>query len=132
MSDADRYMLGLLVFLVTMFVAQRMSSNAMKRLPDEKKAQLIDLFSGNRIIHYILIIVIVFGNYMFVRATGINTLLSNFVYLVVLLGYIMFINFQSYRKLKKNNFPDDYIKTYMTSSTIRLAGVFAFFALTLM
>jgi hypothetical protein len=132
MNDLNRYMLGLLIFLVTSFVAQRMSANAMKQLDDKKKLQLIDLFGGNRMYHYAFIILTVFGFYIVTTFTEFNSLITLIVYFTLLLGYIAFTNFSAYRKLKNNNYPDEYINAYLTAATVRFAGVFGFFALVLM
>ncbi len=132
MQDVDRYMLGVLIFMVTFFVGNRMSGNAMRQLSEEKKNLLFDMFTSNRWIQYVFIMGTLAGYYVLVRFTNLGGFVTLSAYFVLLACYIVTTNILAYRKLRRNDFPPEYIQAYLSGATIRFAGLAAFFVLILM
>ena len=132
MGDEDRYLIGFLAFLATTLISRLIASNGAKKLDIEKKAKLVDVFGGSGLYHYVFLAVMILGFYAIARLTTLDPQLSLAMYLFLLVGYVAYVNFTSFRKLKANDFPEDYIKTYLLSSTVRFIGVFIFFGLLLL
>ena len=131
MDVFDKYMIGLVIFITSMFISRQIATNGLKKLDADRKAKLVDLFSSNKLWQYLFIVVPVLGFYAAVRFTELNSQLVFVIYMLVILGYVIFNSIVAYMKLRSNSFPDDYIKSYLTSSTVRLIGIFLFFGLIL-
>ena len=116
--------LGLILFLGSIFLARSINEKANKKLDQEKKAQLIDLFSNNSKRYIILLIIVV------LTIIGFNTNIMN--PFIISLGFFSFLIYlfiisilRVTKKLKENNFPTEYIKEVKKASFIRLFGISA-------
>ena len=125
------FMISFLVFLGMNFMARVISVNSFKKLESEKKLLLSDLFSQSNIITYgvtILIILIYFGC---IKYKWMDYKTSTISYAICFIIFLVMTNVSSYKKLTKNNFPTDYIRSFILSSMIRFFGIIIFFGLIL-
>ncbi len=125
----DNFMFAFILLLVSTFIARATSTKATNKLDQDKKAELLDLFSRNGIYSFGILIVIVilyFGNLKFAI---IEARLSTIIFYILLLAFISISSYLSYQKLKINNFPKSYIQSYLLAMCIRFAGLILFIAL---
>ncbi len=132
MGIFDRYMIGLVIFVTAVFISRRVAAGGLEKLDADKKVLLIDLFSGSKTWHYVFLVVTVLAFYLAVRFTEIPSLSAFLAYTILIIGYVVLNNVSAYRKLRANAFPDDYIRSYLIASTVRLVGIFVFFAMVVM
>ncbi|MFK7787755.1 MAG: hypothetical protein AB8B56_21720 [Crocinitomicaceae bacterium] len=125
----DKLMISFIVLLVFVLVARVLNERASKQLSPEKKVELIDLFSKNRITSLIILIGIILLYFLVMRAELLPPMVTMGIYMGVLVIYIIFFTVTTYRKLKAHDFPDDYIKSYVQSAVVRMIGILVFFLL---
>ena len=115
---------------VTTFIfgARTINDRAVKKLDAEKKVELIDLFSGSRSWNFLLLLVIIGLFFLVLRFDLLDPVISIVLYIVALVAYMVFFGKISYDKLKKNDFPADFIRSYIISVSIRLVGIVVFMA----
>jgi hypothetical protein len=122
-------MISFVILLVAIFLSRMISEKANKKLDQDKKAALIDVFSKDRIWTYGVLIGIVVLFFISLRFSLIDPFWAYMIYIVILVAYIVLLAYYSYRKLKANDFPSFYIKSYILSSSLRLIGLLIFVAL---
>lgn len=122
-------MIGLFSMLVILLVSRVLSERALKKLDQEKKVALLDLFSGKRIYSYIALILILGQFFVCSKFELLSPVINFVVYVSLLTLYIVVTTLQSYRKLKDNDFPDFYIGNYLFTTSLRIVGLVVFFAL---
>lgn len=122
-------MIALLVILGIMFLSRTLNENANKKLDQDKKAELVDLFSKDRIYNFGFLIIIVLIFFINMKLNLIDPFLNYGIYIGSVLIFMAVSTYLSFKKLKKNNFPDSYIKSYITVTTIRFLGIVIFFAI---
>jgi predicted permease len=101
-------MIGMIFLLVAILVSSAMNKKANLKLSEEKKAELITLFSAGKNAKYIILVAILclyFINLKFYSAR------------------------ESFKKLKENDFPETYIRTYLMATALRFIGIAGFFVL---
>jgi len=125
----DYGMIALLVILGIMFLSRTLNENANKKLDQDKKAELVDLFSKDRIYNFGFLIIIVLIFFINMKLNLIDPFLNYGIYIGSVLIFMAVSTYLSFKKLKKNNFPDSYIKSYITVTTIRFLGIVIFFAI---
>lgn len=106
----DNYMIGVIVLLVFIFASRAINEKANKKLEQDKKAQLIDLFSKNRVYTFGILIVILADFFLILRYQILDPLFAYIIYTVLIFAYIIGFSYMSYKKLKDNDFPKEYIK----------------------
>lgn len=117
-----------IIFLFAMIYLSRMiTEKANKKLDTEKKAELVDLFSKQRMYSILVMIVLMVGFYILTQKSFLEGFIAHIIALSLLFGYISTSNILNYRKLKQNNFPDFYLQAYMFSAAINLGGFVAFY-----
>lgn len=121
--------MAFVILMITMFGSRLIIDKANKSLDKDKKVALIDLFSTNRIWTYGVLLAIVALFFISLRFNLINPFWTYTFYTVSLTAYILTISYNSYIKLKANDFPGFYIKSYILSTALRLAGLLVFVAL---
>jgi hypothetical protein len=129
MYSIDNLMIAFVLLLGCIFASRTISIRATKKLDQDKKALLMDLFSGVGIYTYGILIGIIVLFFISLRFHLIDPFITYIIYIVSLLGFIIILSYFSYSKLKKNNFPDSYIKSYLISTSLRLLGLVIFFAI---
>lgn len=125
----DYGMIAILVILGIMFLSKTLNENANKKLDQDKKAELVDLFSKDRIYNFGILIIIILIFFINIKLNLIEPFLNYGIYIASILIFMTVSTYLSFKKLKKNNFPDSYIKSYITVTTIRFLGIVIFFAI---
>ena len=126
--NTDYYFVGVIVFLITLLVSRKMSDRATKKLSPEQRDQLYGSFSGQSI-RYIGLVIVLFGAYYgLIKMEVVHPKTGFILYLVLALLMIFGINLITYRKLKTLGLPNEYLKSYLTSSAIRTLGIVTMFA----
>ena len=118
-----------MVLLVFIFGTRIISEKANKKLSVEKKAELIDLFSNTRTRTFGLMILIIGLYFLALKFQILPPSLTMALYLILLLAFIGYNTVAAQRKLKENDFPDEFIKSYLLTSTLRFIGILIFFAI---
>ena len=122
-------MIAFVVLLVGLFISRIINEKATKKLQQDKKATLVDVFSRDRTWSYGVLIAIVILYFVSLRYELIDPFWTYLIYIVSLIAYIIIMAYTSFKKLKANDFPDFYIKSYVLSTSLRLLGLLAFVAL---
>jgi len=128
----NNYWIGLFSMLLIILIARILSERAMKKLTQDQKVDLLDLFSNRRIYNYVILIGIIGLFVACSKLELISPALNIVIYIVLLTLYIFINTFLSYRKLKDYDFPDFYIGTYLFTSSLRIVGLVVFFAFMVM
>ena len=122
-------MISILILLVAIFTSRIISEKANKSLSIEQKAELIDLFSKNRIYTFAALILIIAAFFASLKFNLLAQSTTVIIYIILISGFMLINSNMAYKKLKSHNFPDSYIKSYLISTSIRLIGLMVFFAL---
>ena len=125
----DYFMIAFIVFMVFIFGARILNDKAVKKLSVEKKAELVDLFSGTRIWTYGLLIAILILYFLILEFELLAPLVAVVIYFLLLIAFLLYNANVSYRKLKASEFPEEFIKSYLISASVRLIGILMFFGL---
>jgi hypothetical protein len=125
----DNLMLGFILLLIGSFISLYLMEKANKKLDQEKKASLVGLFSRHRIHNLGFIIIIITLLYTNSRFHFIEDLLAITLYIIILVSFIIFSNYRSYSILKSNDFPAEYIQSYLIAMSVRFVGLIVFFIL---
>jgi uncharacterized membrane protein len=121
--------LAILVLFGTILGTRWMNDRANQKLSIEQKAKLVDLFSKTRIWNFALLFGIVILYFTVLEYGILEGRTALWVYALVVTLVLIVVAYLSSRKLKENGFPDDYVKSYLTLSTLRMAGLLIFFLL---
>jgi len=121
--------LAILVLFGTILGTRWMNDRANQKLSIEQKAKLVDLFSKTRIWNFALLFGIVILYFIVLEYGILEGRTALWVYALVVTLVLIVVAYLSSRKLKENGFPDDYVKSYLTLSTLRMAGLLIFFLL---
>ena len=127
--EMDNSMISILILLVAIFASRVISEKANKSLSTQQKAELIDLFSKNRIYTFAVLILIIAAFFASLKFNLIEQSTTVIIYVILISGFMVINSNMAYKKLKSNNFPGSYIKSYLISTSIRLIGLMIFFAL---
>lgn len=125
----DNFTIGFIFLLLVILASKILNASANKKLDHDKKAELVDLFSKQQIYSLGFLIVIIMGYFSGFTFKLLNPQVMNVIYIVLIFGFIIVSGFLSYKKLKKNGFPDSYIKSYVTTTSIRFLGLTIFFVI---
>ena len=125
----DNYMIGFVLLLGLIFISRTINEKANKKLDQDKKAALIDIFSKSRIYTFGILIGIIVLFFLSLRFNLIDPLITDIIYIVSIFAFITITNYTSYKKLKENDYPNSYIKSYLLSTSLRFIGLVIFFAL---
>jgi hypothetical protein len=125
----ENFMIAIVILLVAIFISRMINEKANKKLDQDKKAALIDVFSKDRIWTYSVLIGMVVIFFLSLKFNFIDPFWTYIIYIVLLIAYIIIIAYYSYKKLKTNGFPDSYIKSYIVATSLRLIGLLIFVAL---
>jgi hypothetical protein len=123
----DELTIGFIFILVVILISRILNVKANKMLDQEKKAELIDLFSKHQIYTLGILIVIISGYFIALKFNLLNPQVINIIYLILVFGFIIMSGALSFRKLKNNGFPDSYVKLNLAATSIRFFGLMIFF-----
>ena len=126
----DNFMVSIMVFLVSIIVARIINDRAIKKLENDKKVELIDLFSRSSVLTYLPLILIMGLYFLVLKYQVFDFRVSLSVYMLLLLVYIAYNAKKSNEKLKSADFPASFIKSYLLATSIRFFGILLFFAFT--
>lgn len=124
---ADNFMIAFILFMACNFISRLINEKANKNLNPEQKLALIDLFSGTRTFRFGILVAFMALYFAILRFTNLNPEITYTLYIIILILFIAITSLQSYTKLKNNNFPSSYIKSYITSTSIGFIGIIIFF-----
>ena len=117
-----------LVLIAAMFGSRLIQDSANRKLENDKKALLVDLFSKNRTALLGSLFLII-GLFLLNTQYGwIDDGLAFFAYISLILLFITITSINAYGKLKVNAFPMNYIRAFLIATAIRVLGMMAFFA----
>jgi divalent metal cation (Fe/Co/Zn/Cd) transporter len=125
----DNFMISFIILIVAIFFSRMIIEKANKKLDQEKKAALIDVFSRDRIWTYGMLLGLIILFFITLRFSLIDPLWAYLIYIFLLISYVIMMAYYSYKKLKTNDFPSFYIKSYVLSLSLRLIGLLIFIAL---
>jgi divalent metal cation (Fe/Co/Zn/Cd) transporter len=125
----DNFIIAFILLLGVVFISRMINEKANKKLDQAKKAELIDLFSSTRIYSFGVLIVIIILFFLSLRFNLLDPFITYLIYIFLVIAYLIITGLNSFRLLKKNNFPDSFIKSYLISTTIRFLGLIIFFVI---
>ena len=123
----DSYIIGFALFIICYVAARFIMSNAVKKLDDQTKLALINIFSGRSNIRLIILLITVLA------FLGALRFLPEFIFNLTIIYFVTFILYQvissflNYKKLKEISVPANYIKSFFIATAIILFGVIALF-----
>lgn len=123
--------IAFLVFLFSIIVSRIIQIKAQNKLEPEKKSQLLDIGNKNQIAILVSIGVIFLAFFLVVQNQIINNSIAFIIYMVLILGISLINILQVYAKMKKLDFPINFIQSYIISTIIRLGGLVTFLILIL-
>lgn len=114
----------LVVFFVVILISRYINSMAVKKLSIEKKAELLDIFSGFSIWSAIPLLVLIGILYFSLDYIKENNMFY-FIYLLVsfMVLYVVGLQIYIFKKLHKLEYPSSYINQYMLSVFFRLIAL---------
>ena len=124
-------LLPFIIFISGVFLSMIITERANKQLDQEKKANLISLFSKQRLYTFGFLIPLLIVFFFNTQYHFINQLAGLGLYILVILCWIVFSNYKAYQILKANDYPQTYIRSHLTSTTVRVLSMIVFFILML-
>jgi hypothetical protein len=125
----DNFIAAFILMLGLNFIAQFINTKALKKLDEEKKLLLIDLFAASRINTFAVLFGIIVLFLLNLKFQLINPRVSLLIYLFLLITFIIVTSNMAYKKLKANAFSDDFIRSYILSTSVRFLGLIFFLLL---
>lgn len=125
----DSFMLAVVVLFLSIVLSRIINERANRKLDQEKKASLIDIFAKDRITSIGVLLGIIVLFFIGLKYTKIEPLTAYLIYFGVLLVFMIYSSYRSYKKLEKADFPKPYINQYLLSTAIRFLGIVLFVAL---
>lgn len=120
--------IGVFFWLASIFISSITYNKALKKLSQEKKAELIDKFSGFRNYSMLIMIVIIAVYFILLQQNTGNRKILTICYLITFIIYLVVVNFYTYSVLKKNNFDTGFIRDYLLTAIIRFTGFIVLFS----
>lgn len=121
--------IAFVVFIVMIVLTRAIYNKANLELTTEKKVELIEMASKNRVISYVILGIMLV---VFVGVTEFEWYQIPYVWTVytVAIAVLLTVNaILTTMKLKKYDFPESYIQKVNIVSAIRIAGIVIFFIL---
>lgn len=118
------YELALVIFIVLVLSSRWISVQAIKKLPPEKKAELVDKFSSYSFYGIIPIVVLLLVYYCLTHYfPEIDFRKLTMGYTIAVLFVILVLQAISYRKLKSIGVSKDFLKMALISRFLSIAGI---------
>jgi hypothetical protein len=125
----DNNIIAILLLLLIIYATRTIIGISNKKLEQSKKAELVDLFSKDRIFTFGILIIIIVLYILSLKLRWFEPIIIYIGYGILVFLYAIITSILSYKKLKNNNFPDFYIKSYILTTSIRIFGLILFFIL---
>lgn len=122
----DHFMLAFLLLMGSIFLSRYVNDRAIQKLEQDKKAQLVDLFSSRRNYSTFILFGIVALFFAVIHFNWLNAFLTYVIYALSIIVYMVVNGYRSYQQLKQLQFPDFYIRAYLLSTFIRFASIVIF------
>lgn len=127
MNNMIFYLIG---FFIVVYVARMMGEKATKKyLNSEQKAGLIDHFAKERKFGSAMVLLLIIAFFAVLQFQLVNVLVAFGSYFVIMMGYMVFKSYNTYKKLSAHQYPPEFIKQVVLANIIAALGMFAFFAL---
>lgn len=126
LTTMDNFMFAFLFLIGVIFISRMINEKAVKKLEANKKAELIDLFSKNKVYNYLITFIVIAGFFLVLKFELLDKKLSFSIYFTLFVIYLGTTFYISYKKIRKNDFPKSYIKTYLLVSGLRFLGFIVF------
>jgi hypothetical protein len=125
----DSNIIAIFLLLLIIYATRTIIGISNKKLEQSKKAELVDLFSKARIFTFGILILIIALYVLSLKLRWFEPIIIYIGYGILVFLYVILTSILSYKKLKNNNFPDFYIKSYILTTSIRILGLIFFFIL---
>lgn len=125
----DYNMISFIILISSIFGARLIQDAAVKKLTQEKKAELIDLFAQDRIWTISIIFAAVVLFFLSLKFAWLPYFWTLVIYFTFLIAFATFSSAKTYNKLTSNNFPSSFAQNLVLSSLVRLAGMILFISL---
>ncbi len=122
----DHFMLAFLLLMGSIFLSRYFNDRAIQKLEQDKKAQLVDLFSSRRNYSTFILFGIVALFFAVIHFNWLDAFLTYVIYALSIIVYMVVNGYRSYQQLKQLQFPDFYIRAYLLSTFIRFASIVIF------
>lgn len=119
----ELYIIGLIVFLLAVIVSRFILDKANLQLQQDKKARLVDISSAGRLVNMVVLVAIIGLFLLNMQFKWTDPLTSLVIYAILLALFAVWRNVGVYRKLKNNDFPQEYIQTYILVAVIRIISL---------
>ena len=114
----------LVLFFIAIILSRYINSMAIKKLTTEKKAQLLDTFSGFSVWSVLPLLVLMGIFYFSIDfITGDRLFYLFYIFIFLMVGYVIGLQVYIFKKLHKLDYPMNYIKQYMLSVFFRFVGL---------
>jgi len=117
--------IGGIIFIAAYFGARVLNEKALKHLSLEQKGELITAFSKTRIWSMVILVVIILGFLLLTNFVKIDSKLNTLAYFGALLLYMLVLNIMTQVRLRKLQFPAEYIRLNMYAMLLRYLGLVA-------
>ncbi|MFT7591375.1 MAG: hypothetical protein ACI9UJ_001298 [bacterium] len=117
------FMLLMLLMLAIFLASRRIQEKGITFLSQEQKAGLIDLFKPLRSKYpmFVIGLVVVFFANLYFHFVAEELALS--VYFFILLAFMIYAGYVSYKILMANAYPSEYIRAFILSTTLRIVAL---------
>lgn len=122
----DSFYAGFFVILAGIIISRVIYDKAVKKLDQEKKAELVDLY-GKRNVSSLLIIAAFLGVYYFIVMFDLlNPFIAFPILIIAMLAFIVRNGLTIRKKLRQQAFPTEFIRSFLLTFTIRTVSLLLF------
>ncbi len=125
----DNYILGIILFFAAILISSALHTRAGSKLDREKLMLVSNLNSIRNSSFFGVILVILFISFLGGKFQWIDSSVSFYAIIFILVAYVVWSLVFTLGKLKKNDFSKSYIRTYLTCVIIRVIGGILLFSL---
>lgn len=123
--------IGLVALFGAIIAGRVLSEKAMKQLNGDQKIRLMDSFSGFRKYSLIPLVVILVVYLLMVNANVLTGPSGHVIFLGGIVVYLLVSQVVAYRRLRRLDLPDSYLRTFRISQIVVLLGFVCWGALSL-
>lgn len=118
------FIAGILVFLGATILAARMMQKATAALSQEQRSDLFSIFNKERTVTTLILVGIIVAFAIGLQTMKNATWLTS-AYFIALVVFLAISTWRRYGILRRNGYPEAYLKAFVWSSVIRYAGLAA-------
>lgn len=115
--------IALLTMFICMILSRIIITKATKTLDQEKKATLVDMSSGKGLISLIVWLVIIMFFIIAMKFEWLSLGITFGILIILSIGLPAMLIYSQYQRLRKNEFPNSFIKSYILSTLISFLGL---------